>query len=110
MKSTKTTKTQKATKTSKIPSPVTPTPVSTPVVVASKAEKPKAPTVTKKTICIELVSRPGGATLDEIAAEITARIPGTDAKTNRTTASLWMSKIGFPIERDQESGKYSRKA
>jgi len=65
--------------------------------------------VTKKMVCIELLDRKGGATLDEMAAEIKKRGIDKDLVVNRTTCSLWMSKIGFEVQRDKTSGKYSRK-
>jgi len=66
--------------------------------------------VTKKSVCVELLDREGGATLDEMAKEIADRGLDADLKVNRTTCSLWMTKIGFKVERNKETGKYTRTA
>jgi hypothetical protein len=79
-----------------------------------KAPKPEgtsnAPKITKKSICIEMVSRKGGATLDEIAQAISDRGICSDIKVNKTTAGLWMHKIGFAIAYDKERKTYSKSA
>jgi hypothetical protein len=102
----KTTKTQKATKASKTSTPRTPAPTPAPKPVAPKP--PAAPAVTKKSICVELVSRPGGATLDEMAQAIADRGICDDLKVNRTTASLWMRKIGFEVVYEKDSKTYRK--
>ncbi len=97
----------KTKKTSKTPKTDTPK-IDTPKVETPKVEKPAAARVTKKTICIEMVSRPEGATLDQMAQEIADRGICADLKVNRTTCALWMSKIGFKVAYDKESKIYRK--
>lgn len=75
----------------------------------SESKEVKAPKLTKKQICIEMVSAKGGATIDEMAAACKTRGLGKDLAVNKTTCSLWMSKIGFVVQRNKETGKYARK-
>ena len=75
---------------------------------ASKPEAIPNPKITKKSICIEMVSRKSGATLDDMAQEIANQGICSDLKTNRTTCSLWMHKIGFKVDFDKDSKTYRR--
>jgi hypothetical protein len=120
-------KTQKTSKTSKVnpviatrsinmppinqtpepPAPKTPKTKIAPV-TASKPEAIPNPKITKKSICIEMVNRKGGATLDEMAQEIANQGICSDLTTNRVTCSLWMHKIGFKVDFDKDSKTYRR--
>jgi hypothetical protein len=75
----------------------------------------KGSKLSKKAICIQMIDREGGATLDEMAHAIKDAGIDSDLRVNRTTASLWMSKLtdehGNPIQvlNDKITGKYSRR-
>lgn len=75
---------------------------------AKKEPKAKVEKVTKKSVVIEMVSREGGATVQEMGKEITKRgLPG-DEERNTTTAKLWLPKIGFKVNHNKETGKYTK--
>lgn len=83
-----------------------------PKAVQPKAVQPdppaKTPKLTKKAICIEMISRKGGATLDDMAQAIADQGICEDLKTNRTTCSLWVHKIGFKVDFDKDTKTYRR--
>ena len=56
---------------------------------------------TKKSIVIEYVSRPNGATVEEMAQAVTAAGLG-DIETNRKTVKLWLPKLGFPVKKTKK--------
>jgi hypothetical protein len=90
--------------------PITPATKTIKVKATKPAATPGAPKITKKSICIEMVSRKGGASLDEIAQAISDRGICSDLKINKTTAGLWMHKIGFDVSYDKDSKRYSKSA
>ena len=75
-----------------------------------KDEKTKGkeePRITKKSIIIDVLSKKSGATIEQMGEAITKAGLG-DLEQNLKTAKLWLPKIGFPVTRDKESGRYSR--
>lgn len=72
----------------------------------AKGKAHEEPRVTKKSIVIELVSRKGGATVEEMGeAMVKAKLGDLDRNTK--TARLWLPKIGFKVVRSKD-GKYSK--
>ncbi len=79
-----------------------------PETITSKpAAKPKEKKPTKKAVVVEFLKRDGGATLEEMGKEMTARGIDPDTERNTKTAGLWIRKIGFKVVKDKETGKYS---
>ena len=75
---------------------------------AKKEEKvEKKPRVTKKSVVIELISKGNGATVNQIAEEIVRRGIDPDLEKNKRVVRLWLSKLGMPVQRDKETGKYT---
>jgi hypothetical protein len=73
-----------------------------------KAEpKPKVPKITQKSTMIELVSRPGGATFEEIGQEAARRGLGTVERCV-ATSKLWFNKLGIPLKKDEKTGKITK--
>ena len=69
------------------------------------AEQEAAKKTTKKSICIEFVKRPEGATIEEMAKAQTDAGLG-DLERNKKTSKLWMAKLGFPVRHEKETGRY----
>jgi hypothetical protein len=63
---------------------------------------------TKKSICVEFVRRPEGATIEEMGKAQTDAGLG-DLERNIKTSKLWMAKLGFPVRHDKETGRYFQK-
>lgn len=77
----------------------------------AKTER-KAPTrdpnkPTKKSIVIAMVSKGKGATLDEMGQAMTEAGLG-DFDRNKTTAGLWIKKLGFKVSINEKTGKISK--
>jgi len=70
-------------------------------------ETEKKPRVTKKSVVIELISKGDGATVNQIAKEIVRRGIDADLEKNKRVVRLWLSKLGMPVQRDKETGKYT---
>jgi len=62
--------------------------------------------ITKKSICLEMVCRDGGATIEEMAQEIARRGVDANMEANRSTAQLWMSKLPITVVRDRKTDKF----
>ena len=77
-----------------------------PPVKPEKVKKERGPT--KKSVCVEMVSKKGGATVEEMGAAITKAGIDPDTDKNTKTAKLWMAKIGFKVNHNKESGKYTK--
>jgi hypothetical protein len=76
---------------------------------STKAETkadPKPEKMTKKSVCVELVSRKGGATVDEMAAEIVTWKIDPDLEKSKRVVRAWLTKLGIPVKRNPETGKY----
>ena len=72
---------------------------------AKAAEQEVAKKTTKKSICIEFVKRPEGASIEEMAKAQTDAGLG-DLERNKKTSKLWMAKLGFPVRHEKETGRY----
>ncbi len=68
-------------------------------------EDPKSTRVTKKSVCKELISRQGGASISDMAKAIVDRGIDSNFEKNIRVCRLWMSKIGFPVTKLQ-NGNY----
>ncbi|HPR74332.1 MAG TPA: hypothetical protein PLX41_11805 [Bacteroidales bacterium] len=66
---------------------------------------PKSTRLTKKSVCLELISRQGGASISEMARSIVDRGIDSDFEKNSRVCRLWMSKIGVPVTKLQ-NGNY----
>jgi len=62
--------------------------------------------LTKKAVVIEMISRPQGATHNEIAAAIVARGLDDDIAKNKRVAALWIPKCDIPYRRSGSRGNY----
>ncbi len=71
-----------------------------------KDTKEAAP-VTKKSIVIEMVSKKGGATAEEMAQKCTEAELGNYDR-NLKTVKLWLPKIGFKVKKDATTGKWTK--
>jgi hypothetical protein len=61
--------------------------------------------ITKKSVCLEYISRKGGGSLYEMAKAIVDRGIDPDFEKNVRVCRLWMSKIGVPVKK-LENGNY----
>ena len=68
-------------------------------------ENPKVKRVTKKSVCLEYISKKGGGSISEMAKAIVDRGIDPDYEKNIRVCRLWMSKIGVPIKK-LENGNY----
>ncbi len=73
------------------------------------AKEPKEPKVTKKSIVIDMVSKKGGATVEDMAVACTDAGLG-DLDTNKKTVVLWLKKLGFPVQKNEKTLKWSKAA
>lgn len=73
---------------------------------AKTPEKVKTPKTTKKMVVIEFLEKDGG-TIQEIAQAITDMGLDPDVEKNQRVVRLWISKIGFKVER-LEGGVYKK--
>lgn len=64
-----------------------------------KVTKPRTKKATKKSVCIELLRKENGASIDEMAQAIVDRGIDSDFEKNKRTCKLWMYKIGFPVKK-----------
>ena len=62
---------------------------------------------TKKSIVIAMVSKSKGATLDEMGQAMTDAGLG-DFERNKTTAGLWLRKLGFGVTINAKTGKITK--
>ncbi len=75
--------------------------------VVPKEKETKEVPVTKKALCIEMISREGGATIEEMAQKCTEAGLG-DLERNIKTVKLWVPKLGFKVKKDPETQKWRR--
>jgi hypothetical protein len=61
--------------------------------------------ITKKSVCLEYISREGGGSIKEMAKAIVDRGIDPDYEKNIRVCRLWMSKIGVPVLKLQ-NGNY----
>ena len=71
------------------------------------AEK-KEPKITKKSVVIEMISTKKGALVEDIAKQIVERKLDADYEKNLRVVKLWLSKIGFKVERDEKTKCYRK--
>jgi hypothetical protein len=71
-------------------------------------EKVKETRVTKKSVTISMLDKDGGTTIDEIAQGYVDVCKDPDLDKNKRVARLWISKIGFKVMKDKETGRYAR--
>jgi hypothetical protein len=64
--------------------------------------------VTKKSVIIKMISTPEGSTINDMARAIVDQGIDLDLEKNKRVVRLWLTKIGFKVKRDKESGKYSK--
>jgi len=72
-----------------------------------KAEK-KEERVTKKSVVIKMISTKKGALVTEIAQSIVDQKIDEDYEKNIRVVKLWLSKIGFKVEKDEKSNRYRK--
>lgn len=76
-----------------------------------KDEKEKTPEkvkpVTKKSVIIEMISRPEGALVSEMAQVIVDKGIDPDLQKNTRVVRLWLSKLGIPV-RKSDDGHYMK--
>jgi hypothetical protein len=75
------------------------------VLMPYRPAKPKSKKVTKKSVCLEYLSKKEGGSLKEMARAIVDRGIDSDFDKNVRVCRLWMSKIGVPVKRLQ-NGNY----
>lgn len=67
--------------------------------------KSKIKKVTKKSICLEFLSKENGGSIEEMAQTIVDRGIDPDLEKNKRTCRLWMPKIGIPVKK-LENGNF----
>lgn len=72
-------------------------------------KNPNGKRVTKKSVCLEFISRNGGGSINDMARAIVERGIDPDFEKNVRVCRLWMSKIGFPVKK-LENGNYIKSA
>ncbi len=70
-------------------------------------EQPTVEKRTKKSIVVKMISTKTGSTVDNIAQAIVDEGIDVDLEKNKRTVKLWMSKIGFAVEK-LEGGLYRK--
>jgi hypothetical protein len=64
--------------------------------------------VTKKSVIIKMISTPDGATINSMAQALVDQGIDLDLEKNKRVVRLWLTKIGFKVNRDKESGRYTK--
>lgn len=73
-----------------------------------KEKEPKEPKVTKKSVVIRMISTKKGALIVDIAQEIVTQGIDADLEKNIRVVKLWLSKIGFKVEKDEKTNCYRK--
>ena len=84
----------------------------TPAKAAAKEIVEKTKKLTKKAVVLSMIAKKGGATIEEIGAEITRLGIDSDNDKNCMIAKLWLGKMGYDVKKAAiaASPKFTSKA